>query len=118
MMTRKAIFLMLFLPSAAAFAANGLLGAQGTQPSTAPGSEALTLEGCFIMGGGDPGFRSGCLMNVAAAEKDVSLCDLIEIPGMVRDCIDGVAAVTTFEPNRCQILNEKYRDHCLRAAKH
>lgn len=107
---------MLLLLPVAALAGDGLLGAQDTRPSTAPGSDAPALEGCFRFP--DPGMRSGCLMEVAAHEKDVTLCDLIEIPGMVRDCIDGVAAVTAFGPDRCRILNEQYRDHCPRAAKH
>lgn len=106
------IFLLLFLTPASTFAAGGFLGEQGTTDNS---SKAPTLEGCFAMP--DPGSRSGCLMEVAANEKDVNLCDLIEIPGMVHDCIDGVAAVTTITQDKCRIVNEKYRDHCMHAAK-
>lgn len=115
MTTRLTILLMLLLTPTSAFAGDGLLGQQDVGPTTT-GNQAPTLEGCFRFP--DPGMRSGCLMEVSATEKDVSLCDLIEIPGMVHDCIDGVAAVTTFTPNQCKIMNERYRDHCLRAAKH
>lgn len=107
------VFLMLFLSPVSAFA---ILGEQEQGPFTAPPSQTPTLEGCFRFP--DPGMRSGCLMEVAANEKDVTLCDLIEIPGMVHDCIDGVAGVTTFTADQCRTVNENYRDHCLRAATH
>lgn len=104
------IFLMLFLAPASAFAADGC---EGMISNT---NQTLTLEGCFAAGG-DPGSRSGCIMEVAATEKDVTLCDLIEIPGMVHDCINGVAKVTTITPDKCRVMNEKFRDHCMRAAR-
>lgn len=112
MMIMQMIFLILLLTPASAFAADGCEG-----PGTAS-SQTQTLGGCFAAGS-DPGSRSGCIMEVAANDKDVVLCDLIEIPGMVRDCIDGVAEVTTITPDKCRIMNEKIsRDHCMRAAKH
>lgn len=103
---------ILFLTPVPAFA---ILGTQEGGPST-PSSQTPTLEGCFTFP--DPGMRSGCLMEVAALEKDVVLCDLIEIPGMEHECIDGVAKVTPISPDKCKIMNEKFRDHCLLAAKH
>lgn len=109
MKIRGAIFLMLFLNPALAFA---ILGPQNNE--FAKNSVHETLEGCFQFP--DPGMRSGCLMDIAAKEKNVNVCDLIEIPGMVHDCIDGVAAVAPVTLDNCNIMNELYRDHCLRAA--
>lgn len=109
MKIRSAIFLMLFLNPAAAFA---ILGSQNNE--FVKNSVQDTLEGCFQFP--DPGMRSGCLMDAAAKEKNVNVCDLIEIPGMVHDCIDGVAAITAVTPDNCKIMNEQYREHCLRAA--
>ena len=56
-------------------------------------------------------------MEVPESKKDVILCDLIEIPGMVHDCINGVAAVTPITSDKCQVMNEKFRGHCLAVAK-
>ncbi len=111
MIFRSAVFLVLFLNAGLLSAQEGLLGDQGMGSS---GTIQDTLENCFRFP--DPGMRSGCLMGIAAKEKNVNVCDLIEIPGMVHDCIDGVAAIAPVTLDNCKIMNEQYRDHCLRAA--
>ncbi len=107
----RTLLTLLILSPALGFASGGFLGDQGT--SRGPSEE--TLEKCFLFP--DPGMRSGCLIDISVKEKDVLNCDLIEIPGMVHDCIDQVAAVTAITDDKCKIMNEKFRDHCRRAIR-
>ena len=108
------IFFGIFLIETAGFASGGFLGEQDMGGFSGRHAEE-TLESCFRLP--DPGARSGCLIDIAVKETDVSDCDLIEIPGMVHDCIDRVAAVTTIAAEKCRIMNEQYRDHCQRAVR-
>lgn len=110
MMPRRMIFAMLLVMPVPAFADFGKNQYVGNSSAL----EQTDLGGMFLVS--DPGARSGCIMEAAAYDKDVVHCDAIEIPGMVYECIDGVAEVTAITQDRFRITNEKYRDHCLRAA--
>lgn len=105
-----AFFLMLIVSSFPASALAGFL--PDSDMGTAQAQDAL--ENCFVLP--DPGSRSACILDSSVREKDVTLCDLIEIPGMIHNCIDEVAEVTEIRKYKCKTMNENYKGHCFQRA--
>jgi len=111
-MKKIGIVLMMALLPSWAFAAEKAKNVPGGYEKY---GETQTVEGCFQMP--DAETRSNCLTELAVLERMVADCDIIELPGMVTDCIDQVAMATEIRKEDCTDLSDNGRVYCLQKVK-